>query len=87
MCAARCVRCALRARVALDLTVLDAGDARRLGAGIHIAFSPAGRATLRLRDSNHELPPDGGVRIEDWNGVATCLAGPIVLGSVTCVSR
>jgi len=76
-----------RARVALDLTVLDAGDALHLGASIHIAYCPAGRASLRLLDSIHELPTDGGVRIEDWNGVATCLAGPIVLGSVTCVSR
>ncbi|MBL6615183.1 MAG: HutD family protein [Reyranella sp.] len=76
-----------RARVALDLQVLDAGDSRRLGPGIHIAYCPAGRASLRLRDGTHELPADGGVRIEDWDGVATCLAGPIVLGSVTCVSR
>ena len=76
-----------RARVAIDLQVLDAGDTRRFGAGIHIAYCPAGGASLRLEDSRHDLTADGGVRIEGWNGVATCLCGPIVLASVTCVSR
>jgi environmental stress-induced protein Ves len=76
-----------RERVTLGLQVLDASDVRRLGAGIHIAYCPAGRASLRLQDKTHDLPADGGWRIEDFDGVAACLAGPIVLGSVTCVSR
>jgi environmental stress-induced protein Ves len=76
-----------RARVMLGLEVLDAGDARRLGSGIHIAYCPAGRASLRLQDKTHELPADGGLRIENFDGVAACLAGVIVLGSITCVSQ
>jgi uncharacterized protein len=76
-----------RARVALALQVLDAGESRSLGMGIHIAYCPAGRASLRLQDRTCELPANGGLRIEDWTGVVACLEGTIVLGSVTCVSR
>jgi environmental stress-induced protein Ves len=76
-----------RARVGLDLAVLEAGRTQRLGAGLHIAYCPAGRAILRLGGDDHALPANGGVRIEDFDGEAACVAGPIVLGSVTCVLR
>jgi len=76
-----------RSRVALDLIVLEAGLARRLGPGIHIAYCPAGRAILRVAGEAHELQADHGVRIEDEDGPAVCDAGLIVLGSVRCVSR
>ena len=76
-----------RSRVRLDLSVLEAGRTRHLGAGVHIAYCPAGQAILRFEDQDHALPADGGLRIEDVDGAATCSAGLIVLGSVACVSR
>lgn len=77
-----------RSRVRLDLAVLDAGQTRRLGAGVHIAYCPAGRASLRLDGEEWVLEADGGLRIEDADGLAaTRTAGLILLGSVACVSR
>ena len=74
-----------RRRVQLDLAVLEAGGTQRLGPGLHIAYCPAGRAILHFGDKQHALQADHGIRIEDVEGVATCSAGRIVLGSVTCV--
>ena len=76
-----------RARVSLALTVLEAGAGASLGPGIHIAYCPQDRASLQLQDRVHDLPADGGLRIEDWQGTATCVSGRIVLGSISCVSR
>jgi uncharacterized protein len=77
-----------RSRVRIDLAVINAGDTRHLGAGLHIAYCPSGRATLKLEGEEHDLQADGGLRIEDAEGtVATCSAGRIVMGSVACVSR
>ena len=77
-----------RRHVRIDLTVLEAGRTQRLGPGVNIAYCPAGRAALRLHDQDHDLQDGGGLRIEDEDGTAaTCIAGPIVLGSVACVSR
>jgi uncharacterized protein len=77
-----------RRRVRIDLTVLEAGRTQRLGPGVNIAYCPAGRAALRLHDQDHDLPDGGGFRIEDEEGTAaTCIAGPIVWGSVACGSR
>ena len=77
-----------RSHVGIDLTVLKAGETRRLGAGLHIAYCPTGPARLRLQDEEHALRADGGLRIEGADGwPATCTAGVILMGSVTCVSR
>ncbi|HSS83865.1 MAG TPA: HutD family protein [Reyranella sp.] len=77
-----------RRRVHIDLAVLNAGGTRRLGPGVHIAYCPAGQAAVRLQGAEYILHADGGLRIEDVDrAVATCSAGPIVVGSVTCVSR
>ena len=76
-----------RRHVRLDLAVLEAGQQQHLGPGIHIAYCPAGRAALRLADETHDLRADGGFRIEDIDGVATCGGGRIVLGSILCVSQ
>jgi environmental stress-induced protein Ves len=76
-----------RSKVRLGLAVLEAGRQQRLGLGIHIAYCPAGRAALRLADETHDLQADGGLRIEDVDGVATCSVGRIVLGSILCASR
>lgn len=74
-----------RARVTLDLAVLDAGATKPLGPGLHIAYCPAGQAVLRLGDREHTLQADHGIRIEDMEGTVTCRAGRVVLGSVLCV--
>ena len=77
-----------RSHVGIDLTVLKAGETRRLGAGLHIAYCPTGPARLRLQDEEHALRADGGLRIEGADGwPANCTAGVILMGSVTCVSR
>jgi environmental stress-induced protein Ves len=77
-----------RRLVQIDLAVLTAGETQHLGSGVHIAYCPAGQAAMRLRDAEYMLQADEGLRIEDAAGaVATCSAGPIVMGSVTCVSR
>jgi uncharacterized protein len=76
-----------RSRVRLDLRILDQGHSHRLGAGTHIAYCPGGRAVLRLDGKDHELQGDDALRIEDFEGVAACPGGVIVLGSVTCVSQ
>lgn len=76
-----------RSRVRMDLTVLEAGQTRHLAPGIHIAYCPGGRAALQFTGETHELQADGGLRIEDIDGAATCSAGLIVLGSILCVSR
>jgi len=75
-----------RSKVRLALAVLEAGRSQHLGAGIHVAYCPAGRAALRLAGETHDLEADGGLRIEDVDGVASCSAGLIVLGSIACVS-
>ena len=77
-----------RSHVRIDLSVLEAGETRRLGPGLHIAYCPTGPARLRLQGEEHALRADGGLRIEGANGwPATCTAGVILMGSVTCVSR
>ena len=76
----------LARRVKLALSVLDAGETHTLGPGLHIAYCPHGEAILRLQGADHVLPADGGVRIEDRDGTATCRTGLIVWGSV-CALR
>jgi len=75
-----------RSKVRINLAVLEAGQSQHLGKGIHIAYCPGGRAALRLANETHDLSADGGLRIEDVDGVATCSAGLVVLGSISCVS-
>ena len=77
-----------RGRARIDLAVLTAGETRNLGPGVHIAYCPAAPARLRLQGAEHDFPADGGLRIEGADGwPATCTAGVILMGSVTCVSR
>lgn len=77
-----------RRHVRIDLTTLEAGETRRLGPGLHIAYCPTGPARLRLQGEEHAFRADGGLRIEGADGwPANCTAGVILVGSVTCVSR
>ena len=76
-----------RSRVGIDLAVLEAGQTRDLGPALHIAYCPGGRARLRIDDETYDLDADGGLKIERSKaGVAACLKGQIVLGSVTSVA-
>lgn len=74
-----------RSKVGIDLAILEAGQQQRLGPGIHIAYCPEGQAILQLADATRDLQANGSVRIENIDDVATCRAGRIVLGSITCV--
>jgi environmental stress-induced protein Ves len=74
-----------RRRVRIDLAVLEAGRARDLPHGLHIAYCPGGRARLRIDDETYDLAGDGGLRVERRCGM-TGVAGSILLGSVTDVA-
>lgn len=74
-----------RARVRLALTVLNAGESQPLGNGRTLVYCPAGPASVRLADQDHELPEDGGLDIEQVDGALACTAGLVVVGSVACV--
>jgi environmental stress-induced protein Ves len=76
-----------RSKVRIDLAVLEAGQQRRLGPGIHIAYCPEALAVLHLAGAAYELQANSSIRIENIDGVATCDSGRIVLGSVLCVSQ
>jgi environmental stress-induced protein Ves len=75
-----------RSRVGIALAVLEAGQTRDLGPAVHIAYCPVGRARLQIDDETYDLDADGGLKIESKEGVAACLTGLIVLGSVTSVA-
>lgn len=75
-----------RSRVRIDLVVLEAGRTRALGHGLHIAYCPGGRARLQIGGKANDLKADGGLRIENEESVVACLAGVLVLGSVTDVA-
>ena len=49
-----------RSRVHIDLAALNAGETRRLGPGLHIAYCPAREAVLRLANEERVLHADGG---------------------------
>jgi uncharacterized protein len=72
-----------RSRVSIDLMVLEAGRTRALGPGLHIAYCPVGRVQLQIGGKAYDLEADGGLRIENEDGVVTCLAGVLILASVT----
>ena len=75
-----------RSQVRLDLAVLEAGQTRGVGPGLHIAYCPGGRARLLIDDQAHNLEADGGLRIDrDKERTVACVSGRIVLGSVAGV--
>jgi environmental stress-induced protein Ves len=76
-----------RSRVSIDLAVLEAGRTRELGAGLHIAYCPGGRAQLKIDGETHYVEADGGLRIEkSKKGAIACVTGLILLGSVASVA-
>jgi environmental stress-induced protein Ves len=77
-----------RRRVRLALAVTQAGESRPLGAGLHLAYCPAGQAVVRLQGRAHAVAADHALQIDGAAGDdAIVLAGRIVWGSVACVSR
>lgn len=73
-----------RSAVAIDLEVLEAGRTRRLAAGTHIGYCPAGTAALDCRGERYELAEDLALRI-DLTGEAaiSCASGRLLVASVT----
>jgi len=77
-----------RSKVTLDLAVLETGEIRYLGAGRHIVYCPGEAAIVQIEEDRHALAADHASSIEQAEGVGlACVAGRIVLGSVTCVLR
>jgi environmental stress-induced protein Ves len=75
-----------RSQVRLDLAVLEAGQTRDLGPGLHIAYCPGGRARLLIDGQAYDLEADGGLRIEMYGErTVACVTGRIVLGSMASV--
>ena len=73
-----------RAKVRIDIRVLEAGRDLILGAGTHIAYAPAETATIDVQGTRYDLATDHGLRIEsDGLTVATGTAGRLLLASIT----
>jgi len=72
-----------RSRVRIGLVVLEAGRTLALTPGLHIAYCPGGRARLQIGTNTYDLEADGGLRIDNEDGIVTCHIGVLVLGSVT----
>ena len=72
-----------RARAAIDLATIGAGDARSLGAGSHVLYAPVGACALRCDGEPLALPAGHALRI-DAEGTCDmlCAAGPLVVASV-----
>jgi len=72
-----------RARVGIDIQVLDAGRALRVGPGTHIIYNPGGEGTLDVDGSAHHLPADHALRL-DGSGTAAMEArsGCFLLASI-----
>ena len=62
-----------RAKVRIDLRVLDEDRSLRLGPGTHIVYNPLGESTLDVDGARHVLAGDHALRLETT--VATVLAG------------
>ena len=72
-----------RAKVRIDLRVLEAGRDVVLGAGTHIAYCPEGPATIDVLGVRHELAANHGLRIEaDSVGPVAGSAGRVLLASI-----
>jgi environmental stress-induced protein Ves len=72
-----------RAKVRIDLRVLEAGRDMVLGAGTHIAYCPEGPATIDVLGARHELAANHGLRIgTDAVGPVAGWAGRLLLASI-----
>ncbi|MDI1282933.1 MAG: HutD family protein [Reyranella sp.] len=72
-----------RAKVRIDIRVLEAGRDIILGAGTHIAYCPAEPATIDVLGTGYELAVDHGLRIEaDTLIPVAASAGRVLLASI-----
>lgn len=62
-----------RAKVQVDIKVLDEGRSLRLGPGTHIVYNPLGDSAFDIDGARQLLPSDHGLRLEAADG--TVLAG------------
>jgi uncharacterized protein len=62
-----------RARVRIDLKILDSGRTLRLGPGTHVVYNPLGNSALDVDGARHVLAVDHALRIEATG--STVLAG------------
>jgi hypothetical protein len=62
-----------RAKVQVDIKVLDEGRSLRLGPGTHIVYNPLGDSAFDIDGTRRLLPSDHGLRFETTG--ATALAG------------
>jgi environmental stress-induced protein Ves len=75
-----------RAKVQIDLQVLQAGASLDRGAGTHIVYAASGQAALTIDREPHRLPADHALRIETSRStMIACTDGVLLLGSVVCV--
>jgi environmental stress-induced protein Ves len=73
-----------RTKVRIDIRVLEAGRDTVLDAGTHIAYCPAGPATVEVLGTRYGLAANHGLRIEaDTRGPVAATAGRVLLASVT----
>jgi environmental stress-induced protein Ves len=74
-----------RARVRIDLQVLQAGAALGRSAGTHILYAAAGPAGLAIGPAPQRLAADHALRIEIASPtMITCTEGMILIGSILC---
>jgi environmental stress-induced protein Ves len=69
----------LRARVKVDMQVLEAGTTVQLGKGLHFAYAP----TEAARVIDHDLPTDHSLRIEAAGPtMLACESGRVLVASI-----
>jgi len=75
-----------RARVRIDLQVLQAGAALGRSAGIHLAYAVSGPAALVTEGAAHRLAADHTLRVDVASPtMIACTKGLVLVGSVICV--
>jgi len=73
-----------RSAVAIDMRVLEAGQALPLAAGTHIAYCPTEAAALDCRGMPYELAQDHALRIEfEDEAIISGVSGRLLVASVT----
>jgi environmental stress-induced protein Ves len=73
-----------RAKVRIDIRVLEAGRDLILGSGTHIAYAPGETAAIDVQGTHYDLATDHGLRIErDGLTIVTGTAGRLLLASIT----
>lgn len=73
-----------RAKVRVDIKVLDEDRSLRLGPGTHIVYNPLGNSALDVASARHLLAGDHGLRLEAADGtVLLGQGGCLLVASIT----